>query len=214
MNPVLRRLFMILLVFPVVFIWLGIRVWQRQRLPNKGPAIIVANHNSHLDVLTLLSLFPLSFSDQIRPVAAADYFLKNRWMAWFSQKVIGIIPVVRGGASKECDPLAGCIKALDSGKVIILFPEGTRGEPEELSEIKNGLWFLSQKYPEVPIIPIFTYGLGRAMGKGQWIPTPFFVDIYVDEPLYFIDDKTAFKHQLTARFHGLQQKSINKDNNQ
>lgn len=214
MNPILRRLFMFLLVYPVVFIWLGIRIWQGQRLPKKGPAIIVANHNSHLDVLTLLSLFPLSFSDQIRPVAAADYFLKNRWIAWFSQRVIGVIPVVRGGASKESNPLSGCIDALREGNVIILFPEGTRGEPEQLSEIKTGLWFLSQEFPEVPIIPIFMYGLGRSMGKGQWIPVPFFVDIYVDEPLFYIDNKVTFKQELTERFTLLQQKSINKDNNQ
>lgn len=214
MNPLFRRLFMILLVYPVVFIWLGIRIWQRQRLPNKGPAIIVANHNSHLDVLTLLSLFPLSFSDQIRSAAAADYFLKNRWIAWFSQRVIGVIPVVRGGASKESNPLAGCIDALQQGKVIILFPEGTRGEPEQLSDVKTGLWYLSQEFPDVPIIPIFMYGLGRSMGKGQWIPIPFFVDIYVDEPLFYVDNKVTFKQQLTERFQLLQQKSINKDNNQ
>lgn len=212
MNPILRRLFMIFLVYPVVFIWLGISVWQRQRLPKKGPAIIVANHNSHLDVFTLLSLFPFSFVDQVQPAAAADYFLKNRLLSWFSLRVIGVIPVVRGGDPKTDDPLKGCAQALKDGKVLILFPEGTRGEPEELSEIKNGLWYLCQQFPEVPVVPVFMFGLGRAMGKGQWLPVPFFVDVYVDEPLYFDDDKESFKATLTSRFKALQLKSTHKDN--
>jgi 1-acyl-sn-glycerol-3-phosphate acyltransferase len=211
MNPILRRLFMIVLVYPVVFVWLGVSVWQRRRLPVKGPAILVANHNSHLDVLTLLSLFPLSFVDRVQPAAAADYFLKSRFLAWFSLRVVGVIPVTRGGDPKKDDPLKGCAQALNEGRVLILFPEGTRGEPEQLSEIKNGLWFLSRQFPDVPIIPIFMFGLGRSMGKGQWIPVPFFVDVYVDEPMYFDSDKERFRATLSARFQALQQKSSEKD---
>lgn len=214
MNPVLRRLFMLILVYPVVFIWLGIRVWQRQRLPVKGPAIIVANHNSHLDVPTLLSLFPFAAVDRVQPAAAADYFLKNKLIAWFSLKVVGVIPVVRGGDPKTTDPLSGCAEALEKGNILILFPEGTRGEPERLSDIKNGLWYLCKQFPDVPVVPVFMYGLGRSMGKGQWIPVPFFVDVYIDEPMFFDDDKDHFRATLTSRFNALQQKSIHKDNNQ
>lgn len=211
MNLMLRRLFMLLIVYPVVFVWLGIRIWQRQRLPKGGPAIIVANHNSHLDTLTLLSLFPLALADQIRPVAAADYFLKNRFMAWFSTRVIGIISVVRAGDPRTEDPLQGCTAALKENKILILFPEGTRGEPEQMSELKSGLWYLCRQFPEVPVIPVFMSGLGRAMGKGQWLPVPFFVDIYIDEPIFFEPDKAAFKTMLASRFHSLQQQAAHKD---
>ncbi|MFA3778429.1 lysophospholipid acyltransferase family protein [Yersinia sp. 1652 StPb PI] len=210
MNRLLRWCFTLCVAYPVVLVWLGVSVWQRKQLPLNGPAIVVANHNSHLDILTLFTLFPLSTLSQVHPVAAADYFLRNRAMAWFATKVIGIIPVVRGGSTKGNDPLAGCIEALSNNKIVILFPEGTRGEPEQFSAFKSGLWYLSRQFPSVPITPIYMHGLGRAMGKGQHIPVPFFIDIYVDKPFYYHDDKQVFRTELQQRFIILQQLATRK----
>ncbi|KAF0814115.1 hypothetical protein IGB42_01012 [Andreprevotia sp. IGB-42] len=202
----LRLLFVVGVAYPVTLAWLGLTLRHRERLPLKGPAIIVANHNSHLDILTLYSLFPLSRVLNVRPAAAADYFLVNRWLAWFATHVVGIIPVMRGGASKSVDPLAGCAAALEAGRIVILFPEGTRGEPGQLSELKSGLWHLARRYPDIPIVPVYMYGLGRVMAKGQRVPVPFFVDVYVDRPFCWHEDKVRFKNDLQARFVALQRK--------
>ena len=56
-RPMLRMLFVVCVAYPVVLLWLGIHIRHRERLAVKGPAIIAANHNSHLDILTLLSRF-------------------------------------------------------------------------------------------------------------------------------------------------------------
>jgi len=205
MGRLLRWFFTLCIVYPVILVWLGISVSGRKKLPKKGPAIVIANHNSHLDVLTLFTLFPLSVLKHVHPVAAADYFLRNKLMAWFALKVIGIIPVVRGGGQDK--PLQSSIEALEQGKILILFPEGTRGEPEKFSAFKSGLWHLSQAVPSAPITPVYMHGLGRAMGKGQRIPVPFFIDIYVDDPLYYLDDKSVFKEQLKQRFEQLQRQA-------
>lgn len=84
MNSILRTLFTLCIVWPVIWLWLGLRIRHRERLPTRGPAIIVANHNSHMDVFALLSLFPLRRQASIHPVAAADYFLRNKVMTWFA----------------------------------------------------------------------------------------------------------------------------------
>ncbi|MDX5629860.1 MULTISPECIES: lysophospholipid acyltransferase family protein [unclassified Brenneria] len=208
MNRMLRWLFTLCIAYPVVWIWLGVSISNRKKLPVGGPAIIVANHNSHLDVLTLFTLFPLSTLVNVQPVAAADYFLKNKLIAWFALKVIGIIPVYRG--AHQANPLQSCVDALAENKIIILFPEGTRGEPGKLSDIKSGIWHLSQQCPEVPIIPVYMHGLDRSMGKGQKIPVPFFIDIYIDDPLFFNADKASFKDKLLNRFLALQQHATRK----
>ncbi|SNY61338.1 lysophospholipid acyltransferase family protein [Enterobacter sp. CC120223-11] len=208
MNRFLRWIFTLCIAYPVVWIWLGVRVSGRKKLPVEGPAIIVANHNSHLDVLTLFTLFPLSTLVNVQPVAAADYFLRNKVIGWFALKVIGIIPVYRG--AHQANPLQACVDALEAKKIVIIFPEGTRGEPGKFSEIKSGIWHLSQQCPDVPIIPVYMHGLDRSMGKGQKIPVPFFIDIFIDEPLFYDADKVTFKQSLFTRFVTLQQQVTRK----
>lgn len=208
MNRFLRWIFTLCIAYPVVWIWLGVRVSGRKKLPVEGPAIIVANHNSHLDVLTLFTLFPLSTLVNVQPVAAADYFLRNKVIGWFALKVIGIIPVYRG--AHQANPLQACVDALAAKKIVIIFPEGTRGEPGKFAEIKSGIWHLSQQCPEVPVIPVYMHGLDRSMGKGQKIPVPFFIDIFIDEPLFYDADKVTFKQSLFTRFVTLQQQATRK----
>ena len=52
----LRKLFVIFVAWPITRVLIGLYVHNGARLPIVGPAIVAANHNSHLDTLTLLSL--------------------------------------------------------------------------------------------------------------------------------------------------------------
>ena len=204
LTRLLRHAFSWLVVRPVVLIGLGLNVRHRERLPQDGPAILVANHNSHLDTLVLMTLLPAGLLPRVRPVAAADYFLANPIVAWFSQTVIGIIPVHRGGrSSSDNDPLAGAARALAAGDVVILFPEGTRGEPEEMADLKSGVAHLAKRFPEVPVVPVFLHGLGKTLPRGSFIPVPFFVDVVVGEPLFGHEDHRAFIHDLGRRIESL-----------
>ena len=166
MNHVLRTLFFTAVVYPVSLIVLGLNIRRRELLPQKGPAVIVANHNSHLDALVLMTVFGLRRLKFVRPVAAADYFLKTRLRAWFSKNVIGIVPLQRHGVAGRNDPLESVGAALNEGQIVILFPEGTRGEPEKLEEFRTGVAHVAKRYPEVPFFPVFMHGLGKALPMG------------------------------------------------
>ena len=178
-------IFFLLVVRPLTMLVLGLNIRAIERLPLQGPAIIAANHNSHLDTLTLMSLWPLAKVHQVRPVAAADYFLSNAKLAWFSLNIMHIIPIDRERKEKVSDPLAAPADALARNEILILFPEGSRGEPEQLSRFKSGVARLVERCPAAPIIPVFMHGLGKALPRGDFLLVPFFLDVAIGEPIYW-----------------------------
>jgi len=199
----LRYLFFSLIVRPLVLIILGMNVRHRERLPKKGPAIIVANHNSHLDTIVLMSLFPLKLLPKIRPVAALDYFLKNKFLSWFSTNIIRIIPIQRKGLPDPATIFLETKNWLADNNIIILFPEGSRGEPEQRTHFKSGIARLVEQCPDIPLIPIFLHGLGKALPKNDWVLVPFFCDIFIGEKLPWTGDKKIFIAQIEERMNSL-----------
>lgn len=199
----LQRLFFLLIVRPVVLVILGLNVRHRERIPTNGPAIVVSNHNSHLDTLVLMTLLPWSLLPRLRPVAAKDYFLRNPLLAWFALSIMRIIPLERNPTAGHSDPLAGCSAALANGDILIVFPEGSRGDPEQMGTFKTGIAHLAKRHPDVPIIPIFLHGLGKALPKGEALLVPFFCDVFVGEAFHWQGDRQGFMQQLETTMKDL-----------
>jgi 1-acyl-sn-glycerol-3-phosphate acyltransferase len=201
----LRRLFYPLLIKPLVLFLIGLNVRGREHLPSAGPAIVVANHNSHLDTLVLMSLFPQALIPDVHPVAAADYFFRNRCLKWFALNVIGIVPIDRRPSARDGDTLAPLLTALDQGKILILFPEGSRGQPELRGKFKSGVAHLLSKRPEVPVTPVFFSGLGKCLPKGEFVLVPFFVDVFIAPSMAWNGSRPGFMAELEQAFDTLQE---------
>jgi|SRR5689334_9233969 1-acyl-sn-glycerol-3-phosphate acyltransferase len=160
----------------------GLRVEHGERLPTTGPAILVANHNSHFDTLALFALFSSKNAGLLRSVAAQDYFRSGSLVGWIARRLLGAITVARAWQPTDGDPLAGCSRVLASGQILILYPEGTRGTPGRMGELKAGVAYLARRHPEVPVIPVTLWGVDRVLPKGAVIPLPLTVAVHVGRP--------------------------------
>ena len=202
-QRIFKCLFFMVLVRPLIVLLIGLNVYHRERLPKGGAHVVIANHNSHLDTLVLMGLMPLRLLWRTRPVAAADYFLSNKWLAWFSLNVLDIIPVQRRGRAGHEHPLKGCFDALDAGNILILFPEGSRGRPEQMQPLKRGISHLLRDYPQVGVTPVLLRGLGRALPKGEALLVPVNCDVAVGETLHLDSDEDSFMAAIEDSFRQL-----------
>lgn len=194
----LRRIIHRLVLKPLARVLFGLRVEGAEELTDPGPAIVVANHNSHLDTVLLLAAFPTSTINRVRPVAAADYFLRNRLISWFSTRIIGVIPLERNKRD-QIDPLRGASEALAAGEVLILYPEGTRGNAGEFAELKSGVARLAARHPGVPIIPVWLDGCDKAMPKGSKLPRPLPCQLTVGDSIQLRTGESASEFLVRLR---------------
>lgn len=194
------RTALVLLLRPILWLVLGLSVGHAKRLPVKGPAIVAANHNSHVDTLVLLSAFRLGALRSVRPVAAADYFLKGRVLRFIALRLIGIVALDR--TARRGEPLGPALNVLADGGILVVFPEGTRGAPEVMGAMKSGLARLARD-GNAPITPVYLQGAGRILPKGARLPVPFTCTMLVGKPIAPSSDRASVMAALGAELSAL-----------
>lgn len=130
-----------------------------ENLDPKGTYVMVLNHNSMVDILSIYNL-PLVFK-------------------WVSKREVYRIPIVgrlllahgdiviNRASTKEAMQLVHTRgkQWLAKGASVAIFPEGTRSKDSEIHNFKAGAFILA-KDAEVPILPIVLDGTDRVVRKG------------------------------------------------
>jgi 1-acyl-sn-glycerol-3-phosphate acyltransferase len=171
-----------LLLRPFIMLFSGVNIIGREHIRQVNQFIIVANHNSHLDVLLLFYLLPLSDIVRTHPVADKPYFSKRKIVFRLVDLLFKPIWITRGSPDTDGDPFAHIKNRLDKGENVIIFPEGTRGSPGEIQQFKSGIGRLMTQYPDMPILPVLLSGPERALPKGSSLLLPFWNHIVVGPP--------------------------------
>lgn len=207
-TRMLTRAFVALVMKPICLFLLGMKVQHRHKLPIKGPAIVACTHNSHVDTAALFALFPLKNAPTLRPVAAMDHFFKSPLWRFLSRDVLNLIPIDRSGKTPRERLFDECHGALDNGDILLIFPEGSRGEPEKRSPLKKGLYYLAQERPLVPIIPVCMRGTGKVLPRGDSLIVPFTLDVVIGDPLFVKGSADDFVEVLAKVFDELEKECV------
>ncbi len=175
MKKLILQITHCLLFRTVLRLFIGVQIQKANSLERDSQYIIVANHNSHLDTISLMASIPSNLIHKVKPVAAVDHFGKNKWVRFFCNYFINtlLIPRKRNHDNPNADPINKMIKALDDGYSLILFPEGTRGEPEVKQRFKAGIALLLQARPHVKYIPAYMKGMAKVLPKNEALVVPF-----------------------------------------
>ena len=160
-------------------IWLEGGPVARQR-------IYFANHTSNADLPLIWTVLPPELRRRTRPVAAADYWLKNEVRAFFGRDVFrGVLVDRRPEARAEGDdPMATIRAALDAGESLIIFPEGRRNESrKKLLPFRAGLYNMSLSHPRAEFIPVWIENLNKVMPRGEVVPIPLICTVTFGQPM-------------------------------
>ncbi len=171
--PVYRWSTRIFKLFLLVWHRLGIR--GGENIPDEGGVMIASNHASYLDPPAV------GASYRKRPVhfMARNTLWKPGFGKWWMDSV-GCIPVARGTGDRRA--LTMTIRLLKEGKVVSMFPEGTRTEDGELQEAKGGVGFIIEKSGCV-VVPAYIDGSYEAHAKGAKCIKPIKVTISYGKPI-------------------------------
>ena len=125
-----------------------VRVEGLENVPESGGVILASNHLSVSDSFFL----PLVLKRRVTFVAKAEYFEQKR-TAWFF-KLMGQIPVKRGGGTAAARALDSARDVIEAGGVFGIYPEGTRTRTGRLHRGHTGVARLALQCnaPMVPII--------------------------------------------------------------
>ncbi|EML1937527.1 1-acyl-sn-glycerol-3-phosphate acyltransferase [Providencia stuartii] len=152
--------------------------------PTMTSRIYYANHSSHLDGLVIWSGLPPLMRHTVHPVAAKDYWDKTPFRRYLVNKVFRAVLVDRKGEGAAKDNILAPLEAvLVQQQSLILFPEGTRGDGEELSHFKSGIYHLAKKFPHVEVVPVYLENLNRVLPKGSKLVVPVICSAVVGAPL-------------------------------
>lgn len=164
--------------------WRGIEPVARQR-------VYFANHVSNADMPIIWSVLPPDLRRVTRPVAAADYWLKNGLRAFAGRDVFRAVLIDRRPEARTDDPVAQMVAALDGGASLIIFPEGKRNMgPDPLEPFKTGLYHLARARPQVDLVPTWIANLNAVMPKGEIIPLPLMCTVTFGSPVHILDGET------------------------
>ncbi|KAH9806368.1 1-acyl-sn-glycerol-3-phosphate acyltransferase LPAT1 [Citrus sinensis] len=140
--------------------FLKLEIEGLENLPSSDtPAVYVSNHQSFLDIYTLLTL-----GKSFKFISKTGIFLFP--VIGWAMSMMGVIPLKRMDSRSQLECLKRCMELIKKGASVCFFPEGTRSKDGKLGAFKKGAFSVAAK-TGVPVVPITLMGTGKIMPSGM-----------------------------------------------
>jgi 1-acyl-sn-glycerol-3-phosphate acyltransferase len=140
------------------------------------PRVLMANHQSYLDVMALYRVLPLCFGFIAKKGLYTVPFFAGVMDA------VGCVPIDRAHRTDALASMNKAARIVSAGSTIAVFPEGTRSLGDRIAPLKKGSFHLVQ-LAQVPALPIGIRGAGALMPRRNTGIRPGVIEVHVGEPI-------------------------------
>ncbi|MBI5902118.1 MAG: 1-acyl-sn-glycerol-3-phosphate acyltransferase [Deltaproteobacteria bacterium] len=144
-------------------------------IPRGRAVMFMSNHQGAFDIPALQRAIPADF----RWVAKKSLF-KTPLIGW-AMSIAGYIPIERENAASAFKSLEAAADRIRMGVSVVIFPEGTRSQSDELLPFKRGAFMLAVK-SGVPVVPVAIKGTKGILKRGGFFITPADVSVSFGVP--------------------------------
>jgi 1-acyl-sn-glycerol-3-phosphate acyltransferase len=124
-------------VMGIYKLFYNFRIEGWENVPEKEGVIIASNHRSYADpvILTMPMKRPVTYM-------AKEELFHNKIFGAFI-RFLGAFPVKRGAGDMQV--IDDCVDILESGRNVVIFPEGTRSKENKVGRGKTGVALIAAK---------------------------------------------------------------------
>ena len=185
-----------IIITNIVFkLFFKVELIDLHKIPSEGPALLCANHNNMLD------MFLLGYRlDRWIYWMAKEELFKNAVSAFIYRK-LGAFPVKRGAG--DVGSVKNAYKLLESGKIVGIFPQGTRIDPSKIDtiKVKSGAAMIAVN-TGVPIIPAAVLGNYKLFSRMKVVfGDPFIIEN--TDKKYTKEDLSELSRDILKRIYSL-----------
>lgn len=161
------------------------RPWLKgvENVPVSGAAILASNHLSFIDSVFL----PLVLRRPVVFLAKSEYFTGRGFKGWLVRQFFlasGQLPIDRSGGKASEDALFTGINVLSEGKLLGIYPEGTRSPDGRIYRGRTGIARMALE-SGVPVIPVAMIDTEKVMPIGAKMPKVQRIGVVFGSPLDF-----------------------------
>ena len=181
---VIRRASLPTWILPLSRIFARVTVTGLEHLHDlKGPVIFAANHQSHFDVPVILDSMPARWRYRTAPAMLKEFFdahffperfTRKQWFTnslnyYLSSFFFFAFPLTQGSAGTR-QTLRYMGELVEEGTSILIFPEGRRGDTDEIQKLQPGVGMIASRLG-VPVVPVRVRGLNKVLNRRSRWPT-------------------------------------------
>ncbi|MCC7035380.1 MAG: AMP-binding protein [Acidobacteria bacterium] len=171
-----RRISLATWILPIARMFAWVQVGGREHLEGlRGPVVLAANHQSHLDVPVIMAALPGRWRGWVAPAMAKEFFrahffpnqfragqvFVNRLEYYLASGFFGAFPLPQREAGAR-QTLRYIGEVTGDGYSVLIFPEGTRSESDEILPFQGGIGMIGARL-RLPVVPVRLEGVNRIL---------------------------------------------------